>query len=181
MEICFAGKGIVGSLCQERLERRKMLFHSLRPGDLVPPCDLLLSAHWPHIFNERDLAACRIGALNVHNGLLPWGRGADAPSWALVNDTPHGATVHWLAKGIDTGDIFYQERLEIPPTCTTDTLYRLTVDLELKVFDKALEMIQHGRFPAEKQSKGGSFHNKRDFERILRAATTNKTKVLRET
>lgn len=163
------------------LEKRRMAYLALREGQPVPPCDLLLSVHWPKLFTKEELGQCRIGALNLHNSLLPWNRGADSCAWVIVDQTPHGATIHWINEGIDSGDIFIQAHMIIPPDCTTDSLYKLTARHEIEVFDQALELIQRGRFPAYKQVGAGSFHQKKDFERILRAATTNKTKVLRET
>ena len=178
MEIIFAGKGPVGIGCLALLEKHGLSYSAMREDEQVPPCDLLLSVHWPRIFTKEELDRCKIGALNLHNSFLPWNRGADACAWAIIDQTPHGATVHWIDKGIDSGDIFLQAQMVVPPDCTTDSLYKLTAHHEIEVFDQALQLIKRGRFPAVKQVGAGSYHRKSDFERILRAATTNKTKVL---
>ncbi len=48
-------------------------------------------------------------AINIHMGLAPYYRGAACNFWALYDDRPAyvGATLHYLAAGIDNGDILY--------------------------------------------------------------------------
>ena len=47
------------------------------------------------------------GVLNCHMGVLPEYRGMDVPEWAILENNPHkvGFTVHFMDKGVDTGDI----------------------------------------------------------------------------
>jgi len=48
-------------------------------------------------------------AINIHMGVSPYYRGADCNFWALQDDKPQfvGATIHYLSKGLDSGDILY--------------------------------------------------------------------------
>jgi methionyl-tRNA formyltransferase len=70
--------------------------------------DLLLNVHGLHIIHADVLHAPRIGAFNLHPGPLPAYAGLNAPSWAILEgEARHGVTLHWLAPGIDTGDIAY--------------------------------------------------------------------------
>ncbi len=48
-------------------------------------------------------------AINLHIGVSPYYRGAACNFWALFDDNPHlvGATVHFLSKRLDSGDILY--------------------------------------------------------------------------
>lgn len=48
-------------------------------------------------------------AINLHIGVSPYYRGAACNFWALYDDNPHlvGATVHFLSKKLDSGDILY--------------------------------------------------------------------------
>ena len=44
-------------------------------------------------------------------GVSPYYRGADCNFWALYDSNYHlvGSTIHYLSKGIDSGDIIYLE------------------------------------------------------------------------
>ena len=48
-------------------------------------------------------------AINIHAGVSPYYRGTDCNFWALYDNRPHlvGATIHYLSKGLDSGDILY--------------------------------------------------------------------------
>jgi methionyl-tRNA formyltransferase len=85
--------------------------------------DLLLNVHSLYIIHPEVLAAPRIGSFNVHPGRLPEYAGLNAPSWAILHgERTHGVTVHWMAAGIDTGDVAYEAEFEIAPGDTGFTL-----------------------------------------------------------
>lgn len=46
-------------------------------------------------------------AVNIHMGLSPYYRGSSCNFWALFDRRPEcvGATIHWLGRGLDSGDI----------------------------------------------------------------------------
>lgn len=48
-------------------------------------------------------------AINIHMGISPFYRGTDCNFWALYDGNPHlvGATIHFLSKGLDNGQIIY--------------------------------------------------------------------------
>lgn len=72
--------------------------------------DVLLNVHALHVVHPAVLAAPRFGCFNLHPGPLPEYAGLNAPNWALYyGETTHGVTLHWMASGIDTGAIAYQE------------------------------------------------------------------------
>jgi methionyl-tRNA formyltransferase len=72
--------------------------------------DVLLNVHSLYVVNPAVLAAPRFGCFNLHPGPLPRYAGLNTPNWALYQgETTHGVTLHWMAPGIDTGPIAYQE------------------------------------------------------------------------
>ncbi|MBT5954578.1 hypothetical protein HOG98_07640 [bacterium] len=80
--------------------------------DLGP--DLLISAYLNQIIKEPLLSSPKIGILNVHPGWLPAYRGVMAYFWVLKNgEDEAGVTIHWIDKGIDTGDILMQKKFKI--------------------------------------------------------------------
>lgn len=52
---------------------------------------------------------CEKKCLNIHMGLSPFYRGSSTNFWALFDERPEmvGATIHYLSKGVDDGDILF--------------------------------------------------------------------------
>ncbi|HEY6627523.1 MAG TPA: formyltransferase family protein [Acidimicrobiia bacterium] len=155
--------------------------------------DYVIGVHFPYIVPDEVLAIPRIGVLNLHPALLPYNRGWHTPSWAILDGTPIGATLHFMDSGLDTGDIVAQVELEIRPEDTAHTLYSRLLQLEVDLFRQAWPLLASGSPPRQAQSAaGGSSHNRvdlasdsvrrldleasvpvKDLLRTLRALTTN--------
>lgn len=177
MEVAFLGVGKVAERCFDVL---KDLPVTIIPQVMKANADLWVSVHWPKIFTAREIALPKLGIVNLHNAYLPWNRGAHACTWAIVDKTPHGATMHWIDAGVDTGPILLQRRVDVQDTDTADTLYKRTADVEVEIFKIGMDMILTGNRRRLPQPSGGSFHYKRDFDRLVRAMTTSDCKVIRE-
>lgn len=163
--------------------------------DLLRSLDLdyVVGVHFPYIVPDEVLAIPRIGVLNLHPALLPYNRGWHTPSWAILDGTPIGATLHFMDSGLDTGDIVAQVELEIRPEDTAHTLYGRLNQLEVDLFREAWPLLASANPPRQAQSAGeGSSHNRadlasdsvrrldleasvpvKDLLRTLRALTTN--------
>lgn len=65
------------------------------------------------IISEKIIHCTRAKMINTHMGITPLYRGVHGAYWALTNNTPWhcGVTVHLIDKGIDTGDIIFQEKI----------------------------------------------------------------------
>jgi hypothetical protein len=50
----------------------------------------------------------------------------------------------------------------------------------VQLFKDAIEMYRLGSRRRDPQPEGGTYHKKKDFERLVRALTTSDTKVLRD-
>lgn len=156
--------------------------------------DYIVSVHFPYIVPEAVLALPRVGVLNLHPAYLPFNRGWHTPSWAILEGTPAGATLHFMDKGIDTGAIVHRKQLEVSPGDTADTLYTKLKQLEFEVFREGWQTIERGTYRCEAQDpKAGTTHKRDDlltpeiqlidldeivdagsFLRRLRALTTNR-------
>jgi methionyl-tRNA formyltransferase len=82
--------------------------HPKRWAAMLAPLqpDLVISAVFPWIIPDELIALPRLGAVNMHGGLLPRWRGPNAFAWAFrAGDGEIGPTVHRLASGLDTGPI----------------------------------------------------------------------------
>lgn len=177
VNIAFFGKGSVADRCLRVLEAMPV---NISSALLAHTADLWVSVHWPFIFRHEQLATPKLGIVNVHNSYLPWNKGAHACTWAIVDRTPHGATMHWIDEGVDTGPILFQERVEIDPEDTAHSLYQKTADAEVRVFKTGMEMILSGYLRKIPQAAAGSIHRKRDFDRLVKAVTTSDCRVIRE-
>lgn len=110
--------------------------------------DLILSARFSLIFKPHILALARLGAYNVHPGVLPGYAGVLAPLRALWNaELRLGCTVHQLDKGIDTGPVYSISYLEATPGRAVQSyipdLYRLGIDSLLDL----VKSIESGHRP----------------------------------
>lgn len=168
MEVAFYGQGRVAARCRQALDDMGIR--------VVQPmlADLWLSVHWPHKF----MVYPKGGILNLHNSYLPWNGGAHPCTWALIDKTPHGVTLHWCTDKIDKGPIFMQRPVAVEDRDTADTLYKRTADAEVQLFKDAMDLYRLGLRRADPQETGGSYHVKEDFERLKRAMTTSDSKVV---
>ncbi|MHC4092052.1 MAG: formyltransferase family protein, partial [Planctomycetota bacterium] len=86
-----------------------------------------------HILRPEFIDLFPAGCINVHPAYLPYNRGAYPNVWSIVEQTPAGATIHYLDEGIDTGDIIARRSEPVEPVDTGRSLYRklelLCVDL----------------------------------------------------
>ncbi|MBY0338959.1 MAG: hypothetical protein K2X11_20265, partial [Acetobacteraceae bacterium] len=76
--------------------------------------ELILSFHFDRIFDAATLALPRRGGINVHPGLLPRHRGP-IPAFHALAEGAAGVTVHALTPRIDTGGIWAQTEVPLPP------------------------------------------------------------------
>jgi methionyl-tRNA formyltransferase len=126
--------------------------------------DYILGVHFPYTIPETVLNASGRGFINLHPAYLPFNRGWHTPTWAILEGTPIGATLHFMDKSLDTGDIIHQKQLEISDCDTADGLYRKLKQLELEVFQEAWPQLLSGqptRIPQD--PKAGTFHRRRDL------------------
>lgn len=66
----------------------------------------------------------RLGTVNLHGSLLPAYRGAAPINWAVINGEHRtGVTTFLIQHEIDTGDLLYQEKVEIGPEDTAGDVH----------------------------------------------------------
>ena len=85
--------------------------------------ELVVLAGFMRIIGSTLLAAFPRRIINVHPSLLPKHRGARAAAQALAaGDQVTGCTVHYVDQGVDTGEIIAQQKVEVRPDDTAETL-----------------------------------------------------------
>jgi phosphoribosylglycinamide formyltransferase-1 len=94
--------------------------------------DLVVSAGFMRILSERITNRFKI--INSHPALLPLFPGAHAVRDALAaGATETGTTIHWVDAGVDTGKVIAQERVEIRPEDTEESLHE-----RIKIVERGL-------------------------------------------
>ena len=133
------------------------LLHSLAP-------DYVICVHFPYVVPQAVLQIPSVGVLNLHPAFLPYNRGWHTPTWAILEGTPYGGTLHFMTEELDAGDIVHRKKLDVSPEDTADTLYRRVKLLELQVFREAWPSLLTGSPPRLPQDpNSGTFHKRKDL------------------
>ena len=102
------------------------------------------------------LSLPKYGCFNLHVSLLPAYRGAAPMQRALMNgERETGVCVMYMDEGLDTGDILACERFDLTEDDDFGTLYERSTRVGSELLVRALDMIEKGTAPREKQSEYG--------------------------
>ena len=148
--------------------------------------EYIFCIHYHRIVPKEILAIPKKGCINLHPAYLPYNRGWNTPSWAILDGTPYGATMHYMTEEIDAGDIIYKESFPVAPEDTAHTLYQKVLALEEEVFKKGFQMLIDGTATRiHQEEQWATSHKKSDLKIIqeidpddpllikLKALTTN--------
>lgn len=85
--------------------------------------------------------------INMHLGLSPYYRGSGTNFWALYNKEPQyvGVTIHYLDKGIDSGEMIVQGRPEITGDDTPHSIGNKTISVGVDLIIELLKKIEQGK------------------------------------
>jgi methionyl-tRNA formyltransferase len=92
------------------------------------------------------------GSFNLHASMLPKYRGAAPIQWALIKgERETGLTTFALAEKVDTGNIYFQETVEIQDDDNFGTLHDRLSRLGAEVVLKTVDMIESDDFELKEQ------------------------------
>ena len=123
---------------------------------------------------KRDLLQVPThGVLNLHGGLSQFYRGLYTTDWAVHNGEPEcvGATVHFVAEGVDDGDVVYQGRPVIEQGDNPNRLYEKVVRLGVKMMIRAIQDIEQGNCNSVRLERKGRLYLYKDFNVKAKRAT----------
>ncbi|MCL4152907.1 UNVERIFIED_CONTAM: hypothetical protein GTU68_066293 [Idotea baltica] len=84
--------------------------------------------------------------INIHPALLPAFKGLATHERALEEGVKlHGATVHYVSAEMDDGPIIVQGAVPVLDTDTPETLAARVLDVEHRIYPKALELVASGK------------------------------------
>ena len=94
----------------------------------------------------------KLGTFNLHASLLPQYRGAAPINWAIINgESETGVTTFFRQQEIDTGDILFQEKVNIDQHENFEELHNRLMQIGAGLVLKTVSAIQKGSFKANKQ------------------------------
>lgn len=86
--------------------------------------DYIIVSSFDQIVKKQVIDIPKYGIINFHPSLLPKYRGPNPISWVLINgEKVTGLTIHRLVRGIDSGNVLYQEQLEVDKQDNLGSLY----------------------------------------------------------
>ena len=113
--------------------------------------DLIVLAGFLSILDENITNRWKGKIINIHPSLLPKFGG---PGMYGINihravleagETESGCTVHYVDAGVDTGDIIFQERVEVKPGDTPEDLQKRVLTLEHRLLPQAIKDIAEAK------------------------------------
>lgn len=126
--------------------------------------DYIIGIHYPYLIKDELLNTPKKAFINLHPAYLPFNRGWHTPSWAILENTPIGATLHEMSKELDMGDIINRKKIKIKNQDTANSLYKRLKKLEFDVFKESFDSIVNNSYKKIKQTKDeGSSHKKIDL------------------
>ncbi|HLD16278.1 MAG TPA: phosphoribosylglycinamide formyltransferase [Coxiellaceae bacterium] len=113
----------------------------------------IVLAGFMRLLGSTFIAGYRHRILNIHPALLPQFPGLNTHQRVLeAPDKEHGASVHLVDEGLDTGRVLAQSRLLIHPTDTALTLKQRVLHLEHQLYPYVLNLLATGRLRCEAET-----------------------------
>jgi methionyl-tRNA formyltransferase len=115
---------------------KKMLYNYIDYIRNLDP-DLIVVCGYKYILPGEIFNIPKFRTINIHPSYLPNYRGQHVINWAIVNgESETGVTIHYIDKGIDTGDIIVQRKVPILFEDTASTLSD-------KIYLEASELLRY--------------------------------------
>jgi methionyl-tRNA formyltransferase len=87
----------------------------------------------------------RLGTFNLHASLLPKYRGAAPLNWAIIDgDSESGVTTFKIEHEIDTGNVMFQEKVDILPDDNVEVLHDKLMEIGSKLVLKTVDALASG-------------------------------------
>jgi methionyl-tRNA formyltransferase len=116
--------------------------------------EYLISISCRNILKDYFLNSFKGKVLNIHTTPLPAYRGAANDTWMILNGlwgTEQYGCVHFIDKGIDTGDIIAKVKYSIPEKSYPIDVYKARIDTFTELLPLALKNLNRADFLSEKQ------------------------------
>lgn len=132
--------------------------------------DLILVCHFQKILKPNIFQIPLYGCINLHPSLLPKYKGLSPQHWPIIKgDKETGITVHFINKGIDTGDIILQHKILIDPHMYVSDLQFKMLDIYKIIFNEAISLLMNNNinFVIQNPSQGSYFGKLREEQCLI--------------
>ncbi|WP_114951152.1 phosphoribosylglycinamide formyltransferase [Sphingosinicella terrae] len=141
------------SLSHKGLDRRafdEQLDAALRSNEV----ELIALAGYMRLLSPEFVEGWEGRILNIHPSLLPLHKGLDTHRRAIVaGDEFGGCSVHVVTADLDSGPVVAQERVRILPRDDADSLAERVLEVEHRLYPKALEDYARALRAAEEEAQ----------------------------
>lgn len=115
------------------------IFSGLDDLQKIERFDIGISVQYHEILKIQHIERAKEIFVNLHMAPLPEYRGCNQFSFAIINkDEEFGTTIHRLEEGIDSGDIIFEKRFNIPEDIWVEDLYNETFNKSVELFKDSL-------------------------------------------
>lgn len=145
--------------------------------------DLLVSCGWGWKISERTINKAKVAALNCHSSYLPDYKGGSVYNYYWANHEKFaGASIHFLTRNFDEGNILTQEKIMISNRDKPMDILKNVSSLTAILIREAILRVENGEVGIEQ--KGGRYFFKtnrynlyfhRIVNKLLRFFGSNKT------
>lgn len=106
------------------------------------------------IISKKMLERCKAVFINMHAGITPQYRGVHGGYWAVANNDKDncGVTIHLVDKGIDTGGILYQSKINLTGKDNFTTYPFLQLGEGLPLLKRSVEDALNGQLKSKPNS-----------------------------
>ena len=117
-------------------------FKSLKP-------ELCVMAFVTDIVPMEMIDCPSLGTIQYHPSMLPLHRGPSSINWPIINgETETGLTIFWPNKGLDTGPVLMQKRIDIGPEDTLGSIYfNQLFPLGVDALVESVDLVRAGNAP----------------------------------
>lgn len=107
--------------------------------------DLGISVRYNKIIKQDVIDSFSMGIVNTHGGILPEYRGSYCNINAIINnEKDYGVTLHYIDKGVDTGDIVAIKKVSIQESNTGFDLYQISEKLCYELIEENIDDLLAG-------------------------------------
>ena len=128
--------------------------------------DIIVVSRFSEILPSEVISIPWLGILNIHCSLLPQLRGPEPIAAAIIGGfSESGVTIHYMDRGIDTGDIILQKRIPLEAAETNQTFHEKAALVMQPMIAEVMKMLLAGNVTRTKQdhSKASYFSIKKIF------------------
>ena len=119
-------------------------------------------------YGLKELIPSRIievfSPINLHISFLPYNRGYYPNFWSFAENSPTGISIHLVDSGIDTGNILFQEAVDLDPRTHTFVESYLILRKRIEIlFVQNIASLVFENLDGQPQRGQGSFHKRSEL------------------